>query len=98
MSIKYNDDCGKEKRLHIMKQISPKWKKLAACLGFEDYETQNFAKSTHYQTEDATDMMLGEWMEVDVDSTWRKLIQKMKEVELNMPATNLMKALKSRID
>ena len=86
---------GEIKELRALKDIVPRWKQLASRLGFEDSEIQNFNMSSFYQAEDATDVMLKEWMRRDVHCSWRKLIQKMREVELNVPAENLVIALRN---
>ena len=86
---------GEIKELRVLKDIVPRWRQLASRLGFGDGEIQNFNMSSFYQAEDATDAMLKEWMRRDVHFTWRKLIQKMREVELNVPAENLVRALRN---
>ena len=86
---------GEIKELRVLKDIVPRWRQLASRLGFGDGEIQNFNMSSFYQTEDATGAMLKEWMRRDVHCSWRKLIQKMREVELNVPAENLVRALRN---
>lgn len=81
--IKYDDN----KVLRITNEIAPEWKKLATLLGcFTSGSIEGISKSVQHDPRDATEKMLREWMMKDVDHTWRKLIQKMRDVELLMTA------------
>ena len=93
--MKY-DDCGEVKEVRILKEIVPEWKQLAICLGFSNSEIRTIDMSSSYQAKEAASKMIGEWMSKDVNSTWRKLIRKMREVELNVLANILVAALKNR--
>lgn len=87
--------CGQRMELRILKEIVPKWKQLATRLGFKDSEIQNIEMNSYFRPSDAADAMIKEWTRKDVRCTWRKLIQKMREVELNVPADNLITALRN---
>ena len=97
--ITYNE-CGVEKELRIKKEIAPKWNELASVLGFSNGEIQSIRMSNQHQDQEVAcaEQMLKKWMERDEDCTWRKLILKMRDVELGSAAADLAKALRNRID
>ena len=97
--ITYNDR-GVEKKLRIKKEIAPKWNELASVLGFSDGEIQSIRMSSQHQDQEVpcAEQMLKKWMQRDEDGTWRKLILKMRDVELASAAADLAKALRNRID
>ena len=90
--IKY-DDQGTQRELRIRNEIAPEWKNLAALLGFKPSNVTTIEAAAHYQPQEATDKMLREWMAKDWDCTWRKLIRKMEDVGLKVPAKDLAYAL-----
>ena len=95
--IKY-DDHGKQRELRIRNEIAPEWKSLAALLGFKGSNIITIEAATHHQPQEATDKMLREWMAKDCDCTWRKLIRKMDDAGLRVPARDLANALCHIID
>ena len=96
--IAYRDSSGKKKELRIKRQISPKWQDLARCLSFSNADVENIEDSNSHKSERCTDKMLSTWISRDVDHTWRKLILKMREVDLGSAAAVLTEALKNRED
>lgn len=77
--IKYDDD----KELRITNEIAPEWKDLAELLGcFTTGYIASISKSVQRDPKEAAEKMLREWTMKDVDHTWRKLIQKMRDVQL----------------
>ena len=95
--IKY-DDHGKQRVLRIRNEIAPEWKSLAALLDFKESSITTIEAAAHYQPQEATDKMLREWMAKDWDCTWRKLIRKMDDAGLRVPARDLANALCHIID
>ena len=87
--LKYNDGTG-EKEVRIQQQIVPKWMELATQLGFkpELIETWSERGSQH-----ATITMMHEWLRVDTEHSWGKLVQKMKDAGLGTSAADLKYAL-----
>ena len=86
--IKYNDGTG-EKQLRIKKEISPRWRDLAPCLGFRYASIEAFAQSPN----NSVDAMLAEWLRTDTNSTWRMFIMKMSDAGLTVAAYDLKYAL-----
>jgi hypothetical protein len=85
--IKYNDGTG-EKQLRIKKEIFPRWRDLALCLGFRYASIEAFAQSPN-----SVDAMLAEWLRTDTNSTWRMFIMKMSDAGLTVAACDLKYAL-----
>ena len=88
--IKYNDRTG-EKQLRIKIQVTPRWRDLAAHLGFCSARIEAFAQSQ--TSADPVDGMFTEWLRTDPNCTWRKLIMKMNDAGLNVAANDLEHAL-----
>ena len=85
--IKYNDGMG-EKQLRIKQEITPHWRKLAPCLGYQYASIEAFA-----QSQTSVDDMFSDWLRTDTNSTWRAFIMKMSDAGLTVAANDLKHAL-----
>ena len=90
--IKYTKD-GKQKELRIKDKIAPQWKSLAPLLGLGD-QIDNLAIEAFHRPVDATSAMLTKWMTTDTEFSWGKLVRKMRDAGLNVPAEDLAYALR----
>ena len=90
-------DRGEVKELRIFKVIAPKWEELASRFDFNNSEIKNVDMSKFHQNEKATMEMFMRWVQRDEEANWRKLILKMREVELTSAAASLAKALRNRV-
>ena len=62
----------------IMETVAPKWKRVAAFLGFNAERIESIEKGEHYKLEDATFEMFSRWLKGEHDlkpPTWDVLIQ-----------------------
>ena len=96
--IEYYNDRGEIAELRIYRHIAPQWRHLALLLGLSNAEVQSIMQSNFHRNEDATNDMLRKWLGRDLSANWRRLIQKMREVELISAAATLVKALQNRVE
>ena len=87
--LKYNDGTG-EKELRIQQQIVPQWINVAKQLDCNPALIQTWSQTGPQQ---ATEAMMTEWSTRDPEQCWKKLILKMKDAGLGVPATDLKYAL-----
>ena len=96
--IYYKNKEGIQKELRINKEIAPNWSNLATALKFSNTERAIILKKNFHVPDDCTDNMLTDWMAKEVNHTWRKLIQAMRNAWLHAPAENLAKALRNKVN
>ena len=83
-------DGGRE--LRIMETVAPKWKKVAAAIGFNEARIEAVDKGEHYRPEDATFEMFSRWLKGEHNLkpvTWDALLQCLKEANLQNMAEML---------
>ena len=83
-------DDGRE--LRIMETVAPKWKKVAAAIGFNKERIEVIEEDEHYKQEKATFEMFGRWLKGEHNLkpvTWDALIQCLKEANLQDIAETL---------
>ena len=68
-----------------METVAPKWKKVAAAIGFNEARINAIDKGEHYKPEDATFEMFSGWLMGEHSLkpvTWDALIQCVKKANL----------------
>ena len=78
--------------LRIMETVAPKWKKVAAAIGFNEARIEAVDKGVHYKPEDATFEMFSRWLKGEHNLkpvTWDALIQCLKEANFQDVAETL---------
>ena len=68
-----------------MEKVAPKWKRVAAFLGFNADRIESIEKGEYYKLEDATFEMFSRWLKGEHDlkpPTWDVLIQCLKQANL----------------
>ena len=83
-------DNGRE--LRIMEIVAPKWKKVAAAIGFNKERIEAIEEDEHYKQEKATFEMFGRWLKGEHNLkpvTWNTLVQCLKEANLKDIAETL---------
>ena len=86
--LKYNNGTG-EKELRTQQKIVQKWRELATQLGFSEFIETWLERGPQR----ATEAMMHEWLMVDPENSWGKLVRKMKDAGLGTPAGDLKYAL-----
>ena len=89
------EGCGGRK-LRIMHEVTPHWKKLAIALGFDRPEIEIINQKALRDPEEACREMFGRWLDGDSDLepvTWDALIQCLIHAGLVDVADNLKECL-----
>ena len=75
-----------------METVAPKWKKVAAAIGFNEARINAIDRGEHFKPEDATFEMFSRWLKGEhslKQVTWDTLIQSLKEANLKEVAAML---------
>ena len=87
--IRYHDGHN-EREIRTKEQMEPQWNKVAEQLEFGPAKIEAFTLRQF-----PADDMIYEWLRIDQDCSWRKLIEAMNDAGLRAAASDLLAALSS---